>query len=150
MTDFSKVVALIYEEDKSRVPIHYKIEEYIRKPGVWVMKGINCETELEECLNVGSSEDIGMEILYDLACLHFLDLRLDGDKNYINQFKKDCKFKYKSGQTQEYLYPYISKNYHSISFELVHSINDKKFERYYAHEHEPLFWRNGAPYKNGN
>ena len=114
------------------------------------MKGINCETELEECLNVGSSEDIGMEILYDLACLHFLDLRLDGDKNYINQFKKDCKFKYKSGQTQEYLYPYISKNYHSISFELVHSINDKKFERYYAHEHEPLFWRNGAPYKNGN
>lgn len=136
---------LIHEEGKNG-EIKSNISAYIGKPGVWALYGISEKSSKEICLNVGSCIDIGREILYDLACIHHLEFRNDGDKEYINQFKKACGFKYRSGQTQEYLYPFIAKNFHSIKFILIHDKNDKQFEKAYAEKMQANYWRNGAPY----
>ena len=101
-----------------------------------------------ECLNVGKCKDVGKEILYDLGCLHYLPFRNDGTEPYINQFKNACNFKYKKGQTQEYLYSYIAKEYFELKFIYIHHKSDLKVEKEYAKKNKAIFWRNGRPYKS--
>jgi len=83
----------IYEENENGEVVVSNLENFMSAEGVWVLYGKNKETGEEKLLNVGKSKKIGQEILYDIACLHFLKVRTDGDKDYINQFNKDCGFK---------------------------------------------------------
>lgn len=135
----------IYEESDGmqKVPVN---PEIINLEGVWALYG---KSEVDSdfiCLNVGKSINISSEILYNLGCYHFLKFRTDGDENYLNQFEENCGFKYKSGQTQEYLYPYIALKYPDIKVVYVHNKSDLNAERKYAEENHALFWRNGSAF----
>lgn len=135
---------IIYEEDKNGNIVVSNLENYMSVEGIWTLHGENKETGVDELLNVGKEKAIGQEILYDIACLHHLKVRSDGDKNYVNQFKKNCGFKYKSGQTQEYLYPIIASRYCSLRFVYAYDKSDGNKERELAKD--SIFWRNGSPY----
>lgn len=137
---------IIYEEDENGNIKESHLEEFMLKEGVWALYGINSKTGNERCLQVGKSKNVGNEILSDIACLHFLKLRTDGDNDYINQFKEPCDFKYKSNQVREYLYPYIASQWHSIKFLYVWDNSDKDKEKEYAHKYSAMYWRNGRPY----
>lgn len=136
----------IFEKNSNEITIN-NISEYLNKEGIWVLYGIKSDSKKWDCLNVGKSKNVGKEILYDLACLNFISYRDNGTKKYINQFGKDCKFKYKTGQVKEYLYPFINKNYKKIKFVYVSKASSLKKEKEYAKD-IALFWRNGKPYKN--
>ncbi|WP_377071419.1 hypothetical protein, partial [Ruminococcus bicirculans (ex Wegman et al. 2014)] len=107
---------------------------------------INRETPEYRCLNVGKSENIGNELLYDIACLHFLKAREDGSTAYISHFREDCGFKYESNQVREFLYPHIALQWHSLKFIYIHNVSDEKIEGKYAQEHNAKYWRNGSPF----
>lgn len=92
------------------------------------------------------SKDIATEIIYDLGCFHYIPFSNDGTRKYINQFGADCHFYYKSGHTQEYLYPYLALKYKYIKFVYVHDENDLEKEKEYANQANALFWRNGGPF----
>lgn len=136
---------VIYEEIRGRITIDFKSECFGKK-GIWALYGKNYNDLDYTCLNVGKSSDIGREILYDLGCLHYIAFRKNGTEKYVNQFNDDCGFNYVSGQTQEYLYPYIALRYYFIRFIFIDDDNDPKKEKAYAKEHNALFWRNGRPY----
>jgi len=137
----------IYEENENGEVVVSNLENFMSAEGVWVLYGKNKETGEEKLLNVGKSKKIGQEILYDIACLHFLKVRTDGDKDYINQFNKDCGFKCKSKQTQEYLYPIIASRYSSLRFVYAYDKSDGNKEKELAEKGDSVFWRNGRPYK---
>lgn len=141
-----KIGEIIYEESESGQIKESMLENYMRVAGVWALYGKENESSKYECLNVGTSTDVGYEILYDIGCLHFLKIRNDGTENYVNQFNRDCGFKYKSGQTQEYLYPIIASKYNSFKFVYVHNASNKTKESEYAKENNAIFWRNGSPF----
>ena len=142
-----KIGEIIYEESQSGQIINSKLEDYILVEGIWALYGKRNGTLKYECLNVGKSKNVGREILYDISCMHFLKIRVDGTRKYINQFKEDCKFMYKAGQPQEYLYPIIASRYSSFKFVYVYDKSDRNEEKKYAQENKPVFWRNGKPYK---
>jgi len=135
---------IIYEEDENGVAVVSNLENFMGVEGVWALYGKNKETLKKELLNVGKNKNIGQEILYDIACLHFLKVRTDGDSTYINQSNQDCLFKYKSGQTREYLYPIIASRYSSLKFVYVYDKSDINEEK--EHAKKSVFWRNGRPY----
>lgn len=137
---------VIYEENEKGIVICSKLEDYMRVSGVWVLYGIEKETQNFSCLNIGKSVDVGSEILYDISCMHFLSIRNDGTEKYVNQFEEDCGFKYKPGQTQEYLYPIIASRYHSLKFVYVHNESCLDKEKEYAMKLQPVYWRNGSPF----
>lgn len=137
---------IIYEEDETGIVKHSALEDYMRVSGVWALYAKEKESHKYVCLNVGKSTDVGNEVLYDIGCLHFLKIRQDGDENYVNQFGEDCDFKYKSGQTQEYLYPIVASNYNSFKFIYIHNKSSANIEKEYANEHHSIYWRNGSPY----
>ena len=64
-------VKVIYREDDDGLEIENIIFEKILKKGVWVLYGK--KDGIYECLNVGKSINVGSEILYDVACLKFLE-----------------------------------------------------------------------------
>ena len=142
----------IYEEDESGHIIFSVLENYMRIQGVRALYGKSKKSLKYECLNVGKSKDVGYEILYDIGCLHYLKIKEDGTENYINQFNESCDFLYKSGQTQEYLYPIISSRYNSFKFVYICEKSSKDIEKAYANEYQAIFWRNGRPFgiKNKN
>ena len=84
--------------------------------------------------------------MYDIACLHFISERNDGDVDYISQFGEDGEFKYREKQVQEYLYPHIAMQWHSLKFIYIHDISDGNKEKQYAEENNAKYWRNGGPY----
>ena len=135
-------------EQKDKIITINSIAQYIEQEGVWALYGRKKDEDNWECLNVGKCKDVGKEILYDLGCLHYLPFRNDGTETYINQFKNACNFKYKKGQPQEYLYPYIAKEYFELKFIYIHDKSDLKKEKEYAEKNRPIFWRNGRPYKS--
>lgn len=135
----------MYEEKNGHITFN-RLTEYIGKEGVWALYGQAGDDEKSECLNVGKEKDVGREIIFDLGCLHFIPFRNDGTEPYINRFNEDCNFFYKRGQVQEYLYPYLSKQYSSFAFYYVNDKTDGKFEANYAREQNARFWRNGRPY----
>lgn len=137
---------LIYEENEDGSIKESHIEDYLIEEGVWALFGNNKETGEQRCLNVGKSVNIGNEILYDIACLHYVKYRDDGSEEYINQFEEPCGFKYKTGQVQEYLYPYINLNWSSLQFVLINSKSDKDVEKEYAQINKAKYWRNGGSY----
>lgn len=137
---------IIYEEDEHGRVKHSALEDYMRVAGVWALYGRNKETFEFACLNVGKTENVGYEILYDIGCLHFLKIRKDGTKHYVNQFGEDCGFMYNSGQTQEYLYPVIASIYDSFKYIYIHNKNSQDIERKYADENHSIYWRNGGSY----
>lgn len=138
-------VKIIYKEENSKVTIN-DVHSYIGQAGIWALFGKS--EEGFKCLNVGKSVDVGREILYDISCLHNLPLREDGDEEYINQFAEACDFKYKKGQTQEYLYPYISNlRYDAIMFVYVYNKPDLYKEKEFAWFTHAKFWRNGSVFK---
>ena len=92
------------------------------------------------------NENIANELLYDIACLHFISERYDGDVDYISQFGEDVGFKYREKQVQEYLYPHIAMQWHSLKFIYIHDISDGNKEKQYAKENNAKYWRNGSPY----
>lgn len=139
-----KINETIYEEDDNGKVVVSNLENFMRVEGVWALYGINNETGENELLNVGKEKDVGSEILYDIGCLHYLKFRNDGDENYVNQFNIDCNFKYKSGQTQEYLYPKLASLYNSFKFVYAHNKSDPNVEKEIAKESK--FWRNGRPF----
>lgn len=136
---------IIYEEDEDGSIKESNLEDYMLVSGVWALYGINRETFKLRCLNVGKSVNIGNEILYDIACLHFLKAREDGSKEYVSQCEEDCSFKYESNQVQEFLYPQIARQWHSLKFIYIHNVSDEKIERKYAQENNAKYWRNGRP-----
>ena len=119
-------------EQKDKIITINSIAQYIEQEGVWALYGRKKDEDNWECLNVGKCKDVGKEILYDLGCLHYLPFRNDGTEPYINQFKNDCNLKYKKGQTQEYLYSYIAKEYFELKFIYIHHKSDLKVEKEYA------------------
>lgn len=140
------IETIIYKEDINGNTIKSHIEEYMLKNGVWALYGNNRETGEERCLQVGKSVNVGEEIIYDLACMHFLIERKDGDKEYINQFDEPCGFRYKSNQVREYLYPYIKSLWHSIRFVCICDKSDENVEKNYAKKNKAVYWRNGGSY----
>lgn len=141
-----RIDGVIYEEFANGQVKKSMLENYMRVAGVWALFGKENKSSKYKCLNVGTASDIGYEILYDIGCLHFLEVRKDGTKNYINQFHEDCGFKYKSGQTQEYLYPIIASRYNSFKFIYVYDESNRTKEKEYAIKNHAIFWRNGRPY----
>ena len=148
MIGWKFMVGKVIIEQKDKIITINSIAQYIEQEGVWALYGRKKDEDNWECLNVGKCKDVGKEILYDLGCLHYLPFRNDGTKPYINQFKNACNFKYKKGQPQEYLYPYIAKEYFELKFIYIHDKSDLKVEKKYAEKNRPIFWRNGRPYKS--
>lgn len=141
-----KIGEIIYEEFSNGQVKRSILEKYMRVAGVWALYGKENESSKYRCLNVGTTTDVGYEILYDIGCLHFLKIRNDGTRKYINQFHDDCDFIYKPGQTQEYLYPIIATRYNSFKFIYVYGKSDRTKEKEYAIKNHAIFWRNGRPY----
>ena len=135
----TEIGKIIYEEYKDGSIKESNIENYIQVSGVWDLYGINEETSERRCLNVGKSLNIGNELLYDIACLHFLKSREDGSIAYVSQFEEDCGFKYESNQVQEFLYPHIALHWHSLKFIYVHNVSDQIIERTYAQKHNAKY-----------
>lgn len=123
------------------------IDKYINKEGVWALYGIKDKCNWE-CLNVGKCQDVGKEILYDLGCLYYVPFRNDGEYQYISNFNNYCGFNYGKGQVQEYLYPYIAKEYDKLKFIYIHDKSDLNVEKDYAEKKKAIFWRNGRPRRN--
>ncbi len=136
----------IYEECNGIQKEEFKTE-CIGLKGIWALYGKNENSEYE-CLNVGKSQNIGDEIVFDLGCYHFIPFREDGTKLYINQSREYCGFKYKPRHVQEYLYPYIASKYSCIKFVYVGKENDMAQEKKYAEKNHAVFWRNGRPYES--
>ncbi|MBE7027148.1 MAG: hypothetical protein E7410_06290 [Ruminococcaceae bacterium] len=101
---------VIFEEHDGIIKTEFK-KEYLGMKGIWALYGKRNEKSDYVCLNVGKGKDVGLEIIYDLGCFHYVSFSEDGTKRYINQFGEDCGFCYKLGQTQEYLYPYLASKY---------------------------------------
>lgn len=141
-----KIGQIIYEEDENGKIKKSNLEDYMLVGGVWALYGINRKTSENRCLQVGKSINVGNEILYDIACLHLLKARTDGSKKYINQFKEYCNFNYESNQVQEYLYPHIALQWHSLRFIYIHDTSDRKVESKYAKNNSAKYWRNGRPF----
>lgn len=137
-------IKIIYKKDSENIT--NKVHNYIGISGIWALFGK--KGEVFECLNVGKCVDVGREILYDVSCLYNLtpDNLPDGDE-YINQFAESCGFNLKKGQTQEYLYPHISKHYDTIMFVYVYNKSDSHKEREFAWLTHAKFWRNGSVFK---
>lgn len=141
-----KIGEVIYEEYENGKIKKSILEDYMLVKGVWALYGINRETSENRCLQVGKSKNVGNELLYDIACLHFLEARMDGSIKYINHFEEYCDFNYESNQVQEYLYPHIASQWHSFKFVYIHDASDMEIERNYAKENSAKYWRNGSPY----
>lgn len=138
-------IKIIYKEENGKVTIN-EVYGYIRKSGIWALFGK--KGDVFECLNVGKCVDVGREILYDVSCMHNITLREDGNEDYINQFAEFCDFKYRKGQTQEYLYPHISNiHYDDIMFVYVYNESDMRKEKEFAWLTHAKFWRNGSVFK---
>lgn len=137
---------IIYEEDEMGVMKNSSLDNFMQVEGVWALYGKERDTHEERCINVGKTMNVGGEILYDLGCLHFLKVKEDGTKKYINQFNKDCDFFYKSGHTREYLYPVIASRYNSLKFIYIYDKSDEDVEKEYAKQHRAVYWRNGGPF----
>ena len=152
--------------------------EYLGKRGIWILLGREKGKKYYVSLNVGKSKNIGSEILYDVACLNFVgsvgaeqalvDAKSAGAnaeqrkcEPYINQHNENCKFDYLSGQTQEFLYPFLAKKYEELVF--VYAFDgdtlDRKNWRKYETEiggiekkialaTHSLYWRNGGAFKD--
>lgn len=142
-----EIEKIIYEEHDGVIETGFK-KEYIGMKGIWALYGKESENSDYVCLNVGKANNVGLEIIYDLGCFHYISFSEDGTKRYINQFGDDCGFCYQSGHTQEYLYPYLASKYTCIKFVYVHEENDLQKEKEYANQYHALFWRNGGPYKS--
>lgn len=140
-----KKESIIYEE-RNGCEIYNAITEYIQKEGVWALFGVEHGSKEYQCLNVGKEKNVGSEIITDLGRLHYIPFRNNGDIQYTNQFNKKCNFKYKKGQAQEYLYPFLATKYCAFKFIYVHDKSDGDVEKRYAAEHDAKFWRNGSPY----
>ncbi len=137
---------VIYEE-KDGVEVKNSVFDYVGKEGVWALFGRDEEDDAFECLNVGKAKDIGSEILFDVACLHFISFVKDGDAFYFNQFEEPCGFRCKKGiRPQVYLYPFLAENYHELKFVYVHDKSDIEVEMKYAKDHHARFWRNGRSF----
>lgn len=120
---------IIYEENEDGSIKESNIEDFMLKNGVWALFGYSKETGERCCLNVGKMVDIGNEVLYDIACLHYLKPRNDGIEEYVNQFNEPCGFKYKPNQVQEYLYPYINLSWHSFQFIFIYDKSNEDIEK---------------------
>lgn len=142
-----KIGEIIYEEHNGVVKTPFK-NECIGTKGIWALYGKKNENSDYVCLNVGKGRDIGIEIIYDLGCFHFIPFNEDGTSRYINQFGDDCGFSYKPNQSQEYLYPYLAIDYKYIKFVYVHKDNKLSKEKEYANREKAAYWRNGRPYKS--
>lgn len=141
--EIGKVIYEEYENGKTKIS---NLEEYMLVEGVWALYGINRETSENRCLQVGRSKEIGKELLYDIACMHFLKARTDGSEEFINQFEESCDFNYEPNQVQEYLYPHIASQWHSFKFIYINYTSDNEIESKYANEKLAKYWRNGSPY----
>ena len=142
-----QIGTVIYEEYNGNISIPFK-DDAIGLKGIWAMYGKENEESDYRCLNVGKCKNIGEEIIYDLACMHYIAYREDGTEKYINQFNEECGFSYKPGQPIEYLYPYLALKYPIFKFIYVCEENDRKKEKEYATKNHSLFWRNGRPWRS--
>ncbi len=144
-----KVGRILYQQDNNGKALINELRGAIGKPGVWTLYGKEKSDPDSRfyCLNVGKSEDVGREILYDVGCLNYLPFVRDGEKKYINQFAEDCGFCDKTKMTQEYLYPYIVENYLCLTFVLIcNDSNDEECEKMFAWYTHARFWRNGRSF----
>lgn len=140
---------IIYWESNKGIEKENNIPNYFDKPGVWALYGKKKDGYV--CLNVGKCKAIGQEILYDVACFHLKNNCVEADRDYINQFKEKCGFKYKSGLTQEFLYPHIrNAKYEEIVFVLISKTSDSKMEHDFAWITKAKFWRNGGVCKTSD
>ena len=106
---------IIYEEVDKKVIVNFKTE-YIRQEGIWALHGKKKAEEKYSCLLVGKNKDIGSEIINDLGRLHFVSFRENGTIKYKNYNNVYCGFSYAPWQVQDYLYPYIAKEYCALKF----------------------------------
>ena len=137
---------IIYEEDEYGKEIKSNLENFMQVEGVWALYGKEKEGFDYICLNVGKSKNIGEEVLFDIGCLHFLKIRKDGTEEYRNQFDEPCDFKYKSKQTQEYLYPIIASSYNSLKFVYEYEKSCREKECELAIKNHAIFWRDSRPF----
>ena len=144
-------VKVIYRENDEGLEIENIIFQNLLKKGVWILFGKNKLDKTYECLNVAKSVNVGAEILYDVACLKHLKYEVNcmpDLKEYINQFAEYKNFRYKSKMTQEFLYPYIAKNYMALVFIYVWGVNDETVEKALAWKLHAAFWRDKTPFRN--
>jgi hypothetical protein len=139
----NNVGTIIFQEN----PMKNNLNEFNKFKGVWALFGKSKKDDSKYiCLNVGKSADIKSEVEYDIEKFK-LSIKKDGEKEYINQFGESCGLRYNSGNTQEYLYPFLSKRYKDFIFVLINNkSNDPMFERKFAWATHACYWRNGRPF----
>ena len=82
-----EIEKIIYEEHDGVIETGFK-KEYIGMKGIWALYGKESENSDYVCLNVGKANNVGLEIIYDLGCFHYISFSEDGTKRYINQLLK--------------------------------------------------------------
>ncbi len=126
-----------------------RLREFLGVKGIWVMLGKNDGDDSYEFLNVGIKKDIGKELIYDVACLHFLSYEESfGDKQYYNQFAEKVDLRYKSRYTQECVYPHIRKNYNTVVFVYVCNQPDENIEKKIAWITKANYWRGKGAFQH--
>lgn len=120
--------------------------------GVWGLLGRK-KDEQWKWLQVGQSNNIGLEIISDVQCISG-EITQDNDRSYINQFGQVV-----NGYTynvylsaREQIYKCIGENFTDFIFVCVccgEEYKDSKMaiEKYVAWKTRALFWRNGRAFK---
>lgn len=130
-------------------------DENIKKyqsPGVWALFGQN-EEKTWLCLQVGQSNNIGLEIKSDIQCISG-NIKEQTKKAYINQFGNVVNgYEYNIYLTpREQIYKKIGEKYKEFVFICIccgdaYKNNKKLIEKYVAWKLRALFWRNGGAFK---
>lgn len=121
-------------------------------PGVWVLFGRN-KGNPWLCLQVGQSNNIGIEIKSDIQCI-VGNIEEQTKRTYINQFGKAVKgYEYTIYLTpREQIYKKLGERYKDFAFICIccgaaYKDDKKLIEKYVAWKLRALFWRNGGAYK---
>ena len=155
---FKFVIKNPESESEKRIEIDITDESMknYKSYGVWALYGQD-NKNLWKCLQVGQSQNIGSEIIYDKKCL-LGEIKSVKDRKYINQFGQVVEdYTYDVHLTpRQQIYKKIGDNYENFRFECICCGNEcnkdqiKAIERYVAWELQALFWRNGGSFKEAN
>lgn len=152
--DTLRSIKLFEEIDNLNDVTNESIKGYMSY-GVWVLFGYK-EDEPWKCLQVGQSNNIGVEILSDVNCISG-NIESDTKRQYINQFGEIVEgYTYHIYLTpREQIYCQIGAEYNRFIFVCIccgkdYKDNKTSIEKYVAWKFRALFWRNGRAFKQPN
>lgn len=150
--DTLQSLRLFDEIDKFQDVTDESIKDYMSY-GVWVLFGYK-ESESWKCLQVGQSNNIGIEILSDINCISG-NIEIDTKRQYVNQFGEIVEgYEYHIYLTpREQIYRQIGTEYNGFIFVCIccgnnYKDNKRAIEKYVAWKFRALFWRNGRAFKH--